>query len=243
MEELTKRNGNGVLIREIDKIMKRFDTSVEWLEERIVLREEENDSLRRDSQIGEREMNEMLTAKKMKNIEEVVEEVEVLVDTNFFNKFSESKSSSFLKRIVANQSVIDIRLLKKAWKTLNCTPKTIKVIREIQENLLCIGKRKELITKKRTETKCWCSRTGLPHNAKHAISCCKKVSGEINSRDDIVVNILLNNILIQRGLISHEQKWEERKTARTRTDEISVGTEHARSDEWKAKGGVMPERS
>ena len=96
----------------------------------------------------------------------------VLVDTHFYNKFSESKSSSFLKRIVANQSAIDIRLLKKAWKTLNCTPKTIKVIREIQENLLCVGKRKELITNKTTEKKCWCSRKdGVQLNAKHIISC------------------------------------------------------------------------
>ena len=38
------------------------------------------------------------------------------------------------------------------------------------------------------------------------MSCCKKVSAEINSRHDIVVNILLNNILVQRGLITHEQR-------------------------------------
>ena len=66
---------------------------------------------------------------------------------------------------------------------------------------------------------------------KHIISCCKKVSGEINTRHDLVVNILLNNILIQRGLTMHEEKWEERKTVRTAHDEITVGTEHPRSDE------------
>ena len=75
-------------------------------------------------------------------------------------------------------------------------------------------------------------------NAKHVISCCKKVSSETNARHDIVVNILLNNILTQRGLISHEQKWEDRKTVRTARDEITVGTEHLRSDEWKNKGQV-----
>ena len=114
----------------------------------------------------------------------------------------------------------------------------MKVIREIQENLLCVGKRKELITKKRAETQCWCSKTGLPLNAKHIVSCCRKVSSEINARHDIVVNILLNNVLKQRGLITHEQKWEERKTVRTPSDEITIGTEHWRSDEWKRRGRV-----
>ena len=86
---------------------------------------------------------------------------------------------------------------------MNCSPRTMKVIREIQENLHYVGRRKELITKKKTEAVCWCSKTSLPLNAKHIISCCRKVSGEINARHDIVVNILLNNILKQRGLITH----------------------------------------
>ena len=64
-----------------------------------------------------------------------------------------------------NQILIDIAILKKAWKWLNCTPKTMKVFREIQENILCVGKRKEMITKKMAETQCWCSKTGLPINA------------------------------------------------------------------------------
>ena len=122
---------------------------------------------------------------------------------------------------------------------MNCTPKTLKVIREIQENLLCVGKRKELITKKRAETTCFCSRTGVQLNAKHIVSYCKKASGEINTRHDIVVNILLNNVLIQRGLIDHEQKWEDRKTVKTAKDEITVGTEHWRSDEWKTKAVLL----
>ena len=70
------------------------------------------------------------------------------------------------------------------------------------------------------------------------MSCCRKVSAEIQSRHDTVVNILLNNILVQRGLISHKQKWEDRKTVRSARDEITVGTEHLRSDEWKGKGRV-----
>ena len=74
------------------------------------------------------------------------------------------------------------------------------------------------------------------------ISCCRKVSAEINARHDLVVNILLNNILVQRGFVSHEQKWEDRKTVRTPNDEIAIGTEHPRSDEWNAKGRVAGAR-
>ena len=76
-------------------------------------------------------------------------------------------------------------------------------------------------------------------NAKHIISCCKKVYGEINARHDIVVDILLNNILVRRGLTTHEQKWDDRKTVRARTDEITVGTEYWRSEEWKQRGRVV----
>ena len=89
-----------------------------------------------------------------------------------------------------------------------------------------------------TYTKCFCSKSGLPLNAKHIVSCCKKVSAEINDRHDMVVNIMLNNILIRRGLIAHEQKWEDRKMVRTPKDEITIGTEHWRSDEWKGRGRV-----
>ena len=85
------------------------------------------------------------------------------------------------------------------------------------------------------DSKCGCSKSGFALNTKHIVSCCKKVRGEINSRHDLVVNILLNNTLKQRGLISHEQKWEDRKTVRTANDEITIGTEHARSDEWKGR--------
>ena len=175
----------------------------------------------------------------MKSIAEVLEEVEVLIDTHFFNEFSETKSSMVLKKIIANQNVIDTTLLKKTWRKLNCTPKTMKIIREIQEILLCVGKRKELITKKKAENVCFCSKTGRALNAKHIISCCMKVAGEISARHDTVVNILLNNILIQRRLATREQKWEDRKMVRTPTDEITIGTEHWRSDEWKERGRVQ----
>ena len=77
----------------------------------------------------------------MKSIDEVVEDVEVLIDTHFFNKFEEGKSSAFLKKVIANQSSIDMRLFMRTWRTLNCTPKTMRVIMDVLENLLCVGKR------------------------------------------------------------------------------------------------------
>ena len=40
----------------------------------------------------------MLHEKGVKTIEEVLEEVEVLIDTHFFNEFSETKTSVFLKK-------------------------------------------------------------------------------------------------------------------------------------------------
>ena len=99
-----------------------------------------------------------------------------------------------------------------------------------------------MITKRKTETRCWCSSTGLPLNSKHIIGCCKKVSAEVGAQHDVLVNVLLNNILIQRGLTVHEQKWEERKTVKTAKDEFTVGNEHIRSDEWKGKGRVVGAR-
>ena len=61
----------------------------------------------------------------------MLEEVEVLFDTYFFNEFWETKSSQFLKKVIAAQGSIEMRLLKKTWRTLNCFPKTMKVKREI----------------------------------------------------------------------------------------------------------------
>ena len=52
------------------------------------------------------------------------------------------------------------------------------------------------------------------------------------------MDILLNNIPVQRGLVTHEQKWDDRKMVRSKTDEITIGTEHWRSDEWRTKGRV-----
>ena len=149
MEELTKRNGKGVWMREIEKALRRFGVSLEWLTGRILLRDEEIEKAGKDEQIEERAKKEKLQAMKMKSIDDVLEEVECVVDLHFFDEFCLTKSSSFLKKVMENRNMIDWRLFEKTWRSLNCSPKTLKVIREIQENLLCVGKRKELIAKKR----------------------------------------------------------------------------------------------
>ena len=135
-----------------------------------------------DDQRDERENDLLLRSKRAKRIADVLEEVDVLIDAHFFNEFRETKSSLFLKKVIKNRNAIDTSLFKRTRRTPNCSPKTMKIIREIQENLLCVGKRREMITRKKTETKCRCSTTGLQLNANHIISCCKRVSGEINTR-------------------------------------------------------------
>ena len=239
MEELPKRNGKGIWLRELEKALKRFDASLEWLMEMIEKREGEFGKIRLDNGFQEGENSQIPRAIRAKSMTEVIEEVEVIIDTHFLDVFYQTKSCPFLKTVISCQGSIDTRLFKKTWRTLNCSPKTFKVIGEIQENLLCVGKKREMITKQKTETRCWCIKTGLPLNAKHIVSCCRMVSAEITARHDIVVNILLNNILVQRGLIDNEQKWEDRKTVRTAQEEITVGTEHYRSGEWENKAWLL----
>ena len=97
MEELTKRNGKGIWLREIERGMKRFDASLEWQCENL-LHDEEIEKIRVDDQMEGQMKSQMLRAKRLKSIEEVLE-VEVLVHTHFFNEFSGTKSSQFLKRL------------------------------------------------------------------------------------------------------------------------------------------------
>ena len=66
MEELTKRNGKGVWLREIEKALKRFDASIEWLLERIQLGEDEIETIKRSEDIEECEKEHMIRAKKSK---------------------------------------------------------------------------------------------------------------------------------------------------------------------------------
>ena len=63
MEELTKRNGKGIWMREIEKGLKRFDTSLELLTGIIAMRDEEMESIRRNDEMDGEE-NQMLRAKK-----------------------------------------------------------------------------------------------------------------------------------------------------------------------------------
>ena len=59
----------------------------------------------------------------------------------------------------------------------------------------------------------------------------------INPWHNTIVNILLNNVLKRRGLISHEQKWEDSKIVKTSRGKLTVGTEHLWSEEWRIKEG------
>ena len=54
----------------------------------IFLTDEEFNGFERKSEIGEREKDVVLRAERVKSIAEVLEEVDVLVDTHFFSEFS-----------------------------------------------------------------------------------------------------------------------------------------------------------
>ena len=118
------------------KAFKSFDASHELLMERIKIQEEEIETDNPDNEMNEREKSKILRSKRGKSIGVVQEEVEVLIDTHFFNVFSESKSSGFLKKAISNQSTIDTNLLKKTRRTMDCSQKTMKTIWEIRENIL-----------------------------------------------------------------------------------------------------------
>ena len=95
----------------------------------MVERKEQNllgiDEGENDEELNEREKNQNLQSKRTKSFEDVLEEVEVLIDIHFFNDFLETKSSAFLKKVIAHQSAIDLTLFLKTWRTLNCSPKTL----------------------------------------------------------------------------------------------------------------------
>ena len=97
-EEMIKKNGKGVWSREIEKVLKRFDASLEWLMERIGIREEEMNKVGQNGEMEEGEKTKILQAKRTKRIDGVMEEVQVLVDTHHFNEFSETKSSFFSQK-------------------------------------------------------------------------------------------------------------------------------------------------
>ena len=100
MEEATKRNSKGVWLHEIEKVLKRFDSSLEWLMERIDHREKEIDRISLDDQMEEREKNQMIRSKRMKCIAGVFEEVEVLIDTHFSNDSRRPSPLRFLSKFL-----------------------------------------------------------------------------------------------------------------------------------------------
>ena len=69
-----------------------------------------------------------------------------------------------------------------------------------------MGNRKELITEQKDRLKMLVQQDWLALYAKLVASSCKKASVEISACQDIVVDILLKNILVQRGSVSHEQR-------------------------------------
>ena len=66
---------------------------------------------------------EKLKVVRMKSIPEVLEEVEVLVYTHFFNELTRTKSSTFLNKVVENENLIEVGLLKTAEEFHVPTPK------------------------------------------------------------------------------------------------------------------------
>ena len=88
MEELTKRNGKGLWLRETEKCLKRYGASLEWLMERIAMREEDIEAIRVNGGMEECENTQVLRAKRRKSIDKVLEEVDVLIDSHFFNELS-----------------------------------------------------------------------------------------------------------------------------------------------------------
>ena len=84
---MTKKNGKGIWTREIEKVLKRFDASLEWLLERIAMRDEEMAKTRQNEEMEERLKSEALRTQRMKSIAGVLEEVEILIDIHFFNTF------------------------------------------------------------------------------------------------------------------------------------------------------------
>ena len=95
----------GIWLREIEKVLKRYDMSLEWLMGRIAARDDVMEAIRQNTEIEEGEKNALLGAKRTKGIAGVLEEVAVVIDIHF-DELSETKSSTFLKRVVDNQRLI-----------------------------------------------------------------------------------------------------------------------------------------
>ena len=112
--------------------------SLEWLMGRGETGYEDTETIRQNMEMEDSVKAKMLCTKRTKGIADVLEEVAVVIDMHF-NEFSETKSSQFLQKVMDNQGVIDTTLIRKTWTTLNCTPKTLKVIREFRKISYALG--------------------------------------------------------------------------------------------------------
>ena len=151
----------------------------------------------------------------------MLEEVDVLIDAHSFNEFRETKSSLFLKKVIENQNVIDMRLRKMIWRKLHKALKTMTGIMGSRRNSSALAG-EESRPQRRMRLSAFAASRDCLSMQSTSRAAAENVSGEINTRNEIVVNIMSNNILIQRGLIAHEQKWEDRKMVKTARDEITI---------------------
>ena len=100
----------------------------------------------------------MIGAKRLKSIADVLEEVDVLNDTHFFDQFYEKKSKKFLKNVVENQNTIDISLLRKSRRSLNCTPKNNESDHGDPGKPPLRWEEERIDHQEKADTKCWCSK-------------------------------------------------------------------------------------
>ena len=95
MEELTKRNDKGVWMREIEKALRIFGASILWPTERMGLRDDEMDKIRVDRKTEELENDHMHGAKRLKSIEEVLEEARCSLTPTSSTSFTSRRARFF----------------------------------------------------------------------------------------------------------------------------------------------------
>ena len=61
MEELIKRNGKGIWMREIEKVLKRFNSSLEWLMGRMTASNHKREKLKRSDRMTKLEKTRRLS--------------------------------------------------------------------------------------------------------------------------------------------------------------------------------------
>ena len=83
MDELMRKNGTGVMTREIEKCTRRIDWALEWLLGQVASRDEEMETIQQNGDIGERNGN--LKGCRKKSIADVLEAVDVNIDTPSMN--------------------------------------------------------------------------------------------------------------------------------------------------------------